>query len=134
MRKQKDKSENVNVLSLTIPSIESLVVAIQKLQCDIIATPIDVEKLTKSSKIQNTGHKDPYLKTDGNTSAPPPNGTLLSCREVKKIHSKIMTMSHWDASERGNTGEKGVHTLGTYVKPPVPTNVDIQVKKNTLRD
>jgi hypothetical protein len=31
MRKQKDKSENVNVLSLTVPSIESLVVAIQKL-------------------------------------------------------------------------------------------------------
>ena len=84
MRKQKDKSENVNVLSLTIPSIESLVVAIQKLQCDIIATPIDVEKLTKSSKIQNTGHKDPYLKTDGNISAPPLTGPCFHAAKSKK--------------------------------------------------
>ena len=38
-------------------------------------------------------------------------------------------MSHWDASERGeHRGERSiVHTLGTYVQPPVPTNVDIQV-------
>ena len=59
MRKQKNKSEHVNVLSLTIPSIESLVVAIQKLRRDIIATPIDVEKLTNSAKIPYPGHKDP---------------------------------------------------------------------------
>ena len=67
--KTKDKSENVNIHLLTIPSIESLLVTIQKLRRDIITTPIDVEKLTNLPK---TGHKDPHLKTDGNTADPPP--------------------------------------------------------------
>jgi hypothetical protein len=86
MRKQKDKSENVNVLSLTIPSIESLVVAIQKLRRDIIATPIDVEKLTNLPKYKIRGTKTPISKLTV-TYQPPPNGTPLTCREVKKIHS-----------------------------------------------
>ena len=85
MRKRKDKSENVNVLSLTIPSIESLVFTIQKLQHDIIA-PIDVEKLTNLPKYKIRAQR-PYLKTDGNISAPPPRD-LLSYREVK-IHPEI---------------------------------------------
>ena len=83
--KTKDKSEHVNILSLTIPPIKSLLVTIQKLQRDIIAMLIDVEKLTNLPKY---GAQDPYLKSDGNI-ADPPNGTLLSCCEVKKIHSEI---------------------------------------------
>ena len=52
--KTKDKSENVNIHLLTISSIESLLVTIQKLWRDIIATPIDVEKLTNLPKIRGT--------------------------------------------------------------------------------
>ena len=97
------------LLSLTIPSIESLVVAIQKLRRDIIrGTKTPISKLTV-------------------TYQPSPPGTCFHAAK-SKIHSEIkhMTMSHWDGTPPTGRGERSTH----YVQPPVPANVDIQVKKH----
>ena len=66
--KTKDKSENETILSLTIHPSNPSPSHIQKLWRDIIATPIDVEKLTNLPKYRA---QDPYLKTDGNIADPP---------------------------------------------------------------
>ena len=107
MRKQKDKSENVSVLSLTIPSIESLVVAIQKLRRDIIrGTKTPISKLTV-------------------TYQPSPQGPAFMPRSQKYTPRLNMTMSHWDGTPPREVTQ-GRKEYIPYIHPPVPTNDDIR--------